>query len=135
MNVFEFEEVHYMCSGLVNCDGSVDVSYWTNFPLQPHLQYENKEAEIGTKLTTEHSKYLLQWMYLNLKKYIAWVQGWEIVMVLWMYYIEQCFIYNPIYNINAKEAEITETITVEDSNWYFHFHQRCLILKKYLCIF
>jgi len=27
MNVFEFEEVHQMSSGLGNCDGSVDVPY------------------------------------------------------------------------------------------------------------
>ena len=65
-------------------------------------------------------------MYMNLKKYIAWVQGKAIVMVLWISPIEQVFPYNPIYNINAKEAEITETITVEDSNWDLHFqvHQR-----------
>ena len=49
--------------------------------------------------------------------------------------IEQVVSYNPIYNINAKAAEIADTITVEDSNWDFHFHQRCVNLKKYLCIF
>ena len=42
---------------------------------------------------------------------------------------------NPIYNINAKEAEITEMITVEDSHCYFHFHQIYLHLKKYLWSF
>ena len=39
MNVFEFVEVQCMGSRIVNWDGSVDVSYWTSFYLQPHLQY------------------------------------------------------------------------------------------------
>ena len=64
MNVFEFEEVHCMSSGLGNYDGSVDA------------------------------------------------------------HIEQSLPQEPIYNINAKEASITEAITVEDSDWDLHFYQR-----------
>ena len=71
-NVCEFEEVHWMSSGLSNCDGFVDVPF---------------------------STILFQ---------------------------------DPIYNVNVKEAEIIETVTVEDSDWDFHFHQRYLHLKKYL---
>ena len=39
MNVFEFEEVYWMSLGLGDCDGSVDVPYWTIPFLKPHLQY------------------------------------------------------------------------------------------------
>ena len=47
-----------------------------------------------------------------------------------MYPTEQLLPQDPIYNINANEAEITETITVEYSNWDLHVHPRYLQLKK-----
>ena len=42
MNVFEFEEVHWMSSGLGNCDGSVDDVHWTILSSRPHLRYEGQ---------------------------------------------------------------------------------------------
>ena len=52
-------------------------------------------------------------------------------MVLWMSPIEQFLFQDTIDNINVKESEIKETITVENSDLDFHFNQRYLYLKKY----
>ena len=75
MDIFVFNEVVGKVQGwttvmLLWIFSFIEMNFWRSY-----LQYENKESEIGTKLTTENSNYLLQLMCLNLKKYIAWVEG------------------------------------------------------------
>ena len=75
MDIFVFNEVLWKDKGLTTVVHLWIFSFIEMNSSSSCLQCENKEADMVKTLITEDSTSPFQWMYLNLKKYIEWVQG------------------------------------------------------------